>query len=284
MNKLGLVALATVSLLLVSAPASAAVFNLEDENAMASFDTGGSGQVSWVVDGTSHLFRQTFFYRTGGDTSETEITQLDIVVEGTNDVDFDGDQDTLFVRYADPGGDFEVQVTYKLSGGQTGSMSSGLAEEIVITNLTNQALDFTLFQYVDFDLGGDSDDDMGQFLSDTQVRQVDTGGNVLEVGEAVVTGSNNLTAHQIGEVDDIISSLEDGGITNLNNNNGPIFGNVEWAFQWDMTLNTAGNPASSVTISKNKVLNPVPEPSSVIIWSLLGLAIGGYARFRKRSA
>lgn len=267
----------------MSTPATAGVYTLEDKNSIVTIDTEGSGQVSWLVDGVEQLFRQTFFYRVGSAGGESEITSLDLDFENAVDLNGSGDDNVLFVRYADPGGDFEIEIQYGLLGAASGSLQSDLTEQIAITNLSNAALDIHFFQYVDFDLGGDAGDDIGKFINDNTVRQRDTGPNVVEINETVITPDPDH--RELSLYPSLINSLEDGSPTTLSDSPAEgieIMGDIAWGFEWDFLLSSSG-PNSVGSISKDKRIGPVPEPSSLIVWSLLGLCLGGFARWRKRT-
>jgi len=241
---------------------SAALITLVDENSTATFDTSSpSNAFSWVVDGTEQLFQQAFWYRVGNTGPENSVHSLPISVEGTTDSNFDGDLDTLFVRYVGSG--FRVEVRYVLDGGLPGSRTSDLAEQITISNLGTSTLDFHFFQYVDFDLNGSSGNDEALFLNANTVRQYE---GALSVSETVV-----LPLPSRREIDfyaNTLSSLTDGATTTLSNT--PAIGTVlgpgdlTWAFQWDFTI----LPGRSVQISKDKQITGIPEPSVLVLLSL----------------
>ena len=80
--------------------------------------------------------------------------------------------------------------------------------------------------------------------------------------------------HEAANVPATLVRLNDGLPTTLNDNGGPVSGDVNWAFQWDFTL----DPNHSFIISKDKTL-VVPEPTALV---LLGMSIGCMAfRIRK---
>jgi hypothetical protein len=254
---------------------SAAIITLVDENSSATFDTSSpSNAFSWVVDGVEQLFQQAFWYRVGNTGPESSVHSLPISVEGTSDTNFDGDVDTLFVRYVGSG--FRIEVRYMLDGGLPGSRASDLAEQITISNLSTSTLDFHFFQYVDFDLNGTSFNDEAVFLNANTVRQSE---GALSVSETVVLPSPSR--REIDFYANTLNSLTDGGPTTLSDTPaiGTVFGpgDVTWAFQWDFTI----LPGRSVQISKDKQITGIPEPSAVV---LLGLAASlGLLPLRKRS-
>jgi hypothetical protein len=273
MYRLSTVLLTLATIACVCGTANAGVFSLVDGNSQVDFNTASSANATnWFVDGQDQLFQQAFWLRVGSTGGETSLHALAIGVEGTSDTDFDGNADTLFVRYL--GTVFTVEVRYGLTGGAAGSNVSDLSEEILITNTSGAALDFHFFQYSDFDLGATSGNDTVQILGGNTAQQSDPNGLVFS--ETVVTP--NPTHHEVAPWPSTLASLNDGSPTTLNDSNGPITGDVTWAFQWDTTIGAGG----SFLISKDKGLSPVPEPASLALWSLFGVAGLGYCGWRRK--
>jgi len=251
----------------------AALFTLTDENSVAQFDTATpANNFNWFVDGNDILAQQAFWYRVGN-VAEQSLNLLPIGVQGISDSNFDGNPDTLFVRYNGAG--FRVETRYTLDGGAPGSGASDMGEQISITNTLGSPMDFHFFQYADFDTGAA---DSAVFTNTNSVRQFSPGS---ELNETVVTP---VPAHrEIAFFPVTLNKLNDGVPTNLSDTPpiGILFGpgDVTWAYQWDVLL----QPGQTFQISKDKNLSagaPVPEPA---IGSLLSLAAGLLlARCRKR--
>ncbi|MFH1481147.1 MAG: PEP-CTERM sorting domain-containing protein [Pseudomonadota bacterium] len=245
-------------------------YTLKDGNSTAKFDTD-FGMKSWEVDGTNHLFQQSFYYRVGGG-AEANIGTLTLGPSGTFDTNFDTLKDTLFARYLGAG--FDVEVRYSLDGGAPGSRRADIAEQVSITNTGSTALDFHFFQFSDFDLNGTSGDDSAAMNNQNTVRQWDSG---LMMSETVVIPTPDR--YQIDNFPNLWGSLIDGSPTDLNNSPGigsalgP--GDVAWAFQWDFNL----SPGDSFQISKDKQISPVPEPATMF---LLGSGLIGLIGFGRR--
>src|SRR4051812_18343831 len=137
---------------LLSQQSPAALFTLTDDNSVSQFDTATqANNFNWFIDGNDVLAQQAFWYRVGSVGPEQSLHTLPIAVQGTSDANFDGNPDTLFVRYNGAG--FRAETRYTLDGGAPGSGASDLGEQISITNLLGSPLDFHFFQYADFDLG-----------------------------------------------------------------------------------------------------------------------------------
>src|SRR5438874_7410442 len=159
--------------------ASAALFTLTDDNSVAQFDTATqANHFNWFVDGTDYLAQQAFWYRVGN-VAEQSVHSLPIGTQGTSDTNFDGNPDTLFVRYNGTG--FRVETRYTLDGGAAGSGASDMAELISITNEGTSSLDFHFFQYADFDLSA------ADSLVFTNLNTVQQSGGASKLTETVVT-------------------------------------------------------------------------------------------------
>jgi hypothetical protein len=244
----------------------AGLFTLVDENSSADFDTGSQANAfNWVVDGRDQLFQQAFWYRIGN-VAESSLDTLPRSVEGTTDTNFDGDHDTLFVRYNGAG--FRIEVRYTLDGGLPGSRGSDMAEQIQISNLSATPLDFHFFQYSDFDLNGTAGGDSAVFTNANAVRQFE---GALSVSETVITP---VPSHrEINFAPLIVARLNDGAPTTLSDTSptGVVFGpgDVSWAYQWDFTLPVGG----SFQISKDKQITGIPEPATLALLTTAGLLL-----------
>lgn len=248
---------------LATEPAPAALLSLIDGNSSADFDTSSSGNnYNWFVDGVDRLSQQAFWYRVGGVGPELSVHSLAIGVQGTTDSNFDGNPDTLFVRYVGAG--FNVETRYTLDGGTPGSGASDLAEQISIINTGESALDYHFFQYADFDL---SAADSILFTNANTVRQSGPGS---ELTETVVTP---VPSHREGGFFPVtLNELNDALPTTLNDLPAigvPIgAGDMTWAYQWDVLI----NPGDTFQISKDKNLKPiVPEPGTALAIAAIGI-------------
>ncbi|MGB1126689.1 MAG: PEP-CTERM sorting domain-containing protein [Phycisphaeraceae bacterium] len=247
-----------------SLSAEATEFTLQDGNSSALFNTASgttSGQQNWLIDGTDHLNLQAFFYRVGDTGPETNLGGLPILLEGASDTNFSGTSDTLFVRYN--GGDFLAEVKWSLQGGSAGSGTADVAEQIKLTNVSNGSLDMHFFQYVDFDLGTDPNDDTLRIDNGRTAVQFD---GQFYGSETVVTPVP--TRYVADAVGNVVTLLTDGDADDLPNLSGPVGpDDVAWAFQWDVTI----APGDSFLISKDKQI--VPEPTSLALLGLGGLLL-----------
>lgn len=259
---------------LSAARAEAAVHLLGDDNSAALIDTGSPGAMGmfqWQVEGVNQLSQQSFWYRHGGAGQESNLSSgLTLVAEHVSDTNWNGLDDALYVKYSD--GVIDVEVTYLLNGGALGSNASDVAEIITLTNTQPVDLDFHFFQYSDFDLNGTMGDDYAMMMNHNTVRQWDS---QTVFSETVVTPAADRW--EIAPFGTTLTSLNDASITTLGKTPGigTVMGPMDltWAFQWDFTI-PAGH---SVQISKDKRLAPVPEPTTLSL-----LALGGLAVLRRR--
>jgi hypothetical protein len=249
--------LAMGSLGLFAASSSAALFQLTDDNSTVPFNTATSSNAfGWTVDGVSHLTQQAFWYRVGN-AAEQSLHALPIAQEGTSDTDFDGNHDTLYVRYNGAG--FVVEVAYRLDGGALGSGASDMSEQISITSTTDSPLDFHFFQYNDYDLQSTSAGDSARFTNANAVQQFE---GLVKLAETVVTP---VSSHrEIAPFSTTLDKLTNATATTLSDTpaTGVIVGpaDLAWAFQWDVVI-PAGD---TFQISKDKNLDAgvIPEPAT----------------------
>jgi len=257
---------------LASAPAAhAGLFSLSDGNSRAEFNTGSQeGMYNWTVDGVDHMHQQWFWIRVGEMNHELSLDTMSIETEGLTDTDFNGQAETLFVRYLGEG--FNVELRFSLDGGLNGSYVSDIAEQITINNTGRGPMNFSFFQYNDADLNGDSTDSSVEIFntpSGSASRQTD--GNFV-LHETVVTPMP--ARFETNTYSNTRDSLNDNGVTNLNNQ-GLILdpGDLTWAFQWDFVLDEGG----SFIISKDKQIAAVPAPGALLLGAM-GMSLVGWCR------
>jgi hypothetical protein len=265
------VCFATVALVASAGLTVAAPVDIFDGNSRARFDPTAGNQIEWIVDGVSQLFNQRFYYRGVGMNDEVAVDTLFLVGSFASDTNpfVDPRPDTFASLYRDAVRSLDFEFSFKLRGGTPGSGTSDLAETIRITNTGTVATTLSFFQYVDFDLGGTSGGDVGEIVDSRVARQWEQFG-VAFISETVVTPAPNF--FQIGNWPSIVSLFGNGVPDNLNNSAGPVFGDVTWSFQWNITL----LPGQTFIISKDKLIF-IPTPGA-----FAALGLGGLIAARRR--
>ena len=262
------------------------IVTLTDQTASTSINLGGGtnqaglGMTDWHIAGINNLSQQWFWYRVDGSGPEQPITSIGGLTFSTPNAR------TLYASYNN--GSYGVTINYLLTGSQVvnSNVSSDISESISITNATASALSFHFFQYSDFDLLGTPTGDTVQLGKNlrglyNEADQSKTSGGPSGAGaaltETVVTpGANEGEAALFNST---LVKLSDGNTDNLNNNVGPVTGDVTWAFQWDLII-PAG---SSVGITKDKyiLLTNIPEPS---LFAFASLGLVGYLLRKRRNS
>lgn len=257
---------------LLASAAHAGIFNLQDGNSTARFNTDalapGSrvGLDQWTVDGTNHIYSQWFWIRADGDAREQRINSLPEILARTSDTNGDGIHETLFLRYGSTS-TYTVETTFGLQGGSAGDGTSDITEQIRVTNRGSTTRHFSFFQYCDMDLGGDAADDFVAVINANAVRQADNAGSA-KVSETILTPT--YTHAEVGVYPSTLNRLDDAGVDTLGDVLGPFTSRADytWAFQWDFTL----GPGQSFLISKDKQITPAPGTLAAgVLASALGL-------------
>jgi hypothetical protein len=240
------------------------LITLDDDNSQVDFDTASSANAyNWRVEGSDQLFQQAFWYRVGNGP-EQSVHSLPIGFQLASNTNSDPGLDTLNVVYNGPG--YNVEVTYRLDGGAGGSGASDMGEQIAVTNNTGAPLDFHFFQYSDFEILGTAANDTAVFVNANTVRQSE---GPISLQETVATPAPSH--REINFFDVTRSKLQDGVATTLNDLPpvgvplGP--GDMTWAYQWDVVIPASGLGRTFI-ISKDKRLNVIPEPASLVLMTL----------------
>lgn len=252
---------AIIAIISATFQVNAAVYNLTHKNSTATYDTDW-GLTGWSIDGVNHLFYQTLFYRIGSSGPETLVSSIPSPTQ--NSFLNIPNLSLLDLTYANA--TFSVRSSFQLVGQNPGTGRSSLSESITVQNLSSSTIDFHLFQYADFDLGGA---DLGQSLQfipnsiNGQYYQVVQTDGTFTYTSTITSAGTSISHFEAGFYPSLISSLQDGNPTTLNDNPSAGVGDVAYGYQWTVSL--APNQAFQIS----KLTTIVPEPSAL---ALLGLS------------
>lgn len=253
---------------------SNAQVSLTDGNASVDINPNSqAGAYNWFVDNMDQLTQQWYWYRVGN-TAEASIDTLSyggVTTSGNNQA---------VLSYSGVG--FTLQLTYSLLGGSAGSGASDLAEQLRVVNTSGNALDFHLFLYADFDLGGTAGGDTVSNVTYApfpisapgfnSVIQEDATGFTTKFTQQTTFGTfaNRAEAEAFPNT---LNKLNDGSDTSLLNAGasfGPVGpGDMTYAFQWDLNLAAGGSKV--IAVDKRISIQVIPEPTTAAL-GLLGLA------------
>ena len=259
------------AVLLLSLGASAQDITIANKNSSLDVNTNTSaGVINWNVDDVDYAKNQWFYYRVGsGPESPLQSITSSPAVAITSLSSFA----RLNLTYANSS--YSVLTSLRLTGNTPGSGRSQLNEDITVSNLSGSPLDLHFFQYSDFDLFGTTGGQSVQFYQNSANNQYYKA--VQNDGTRTVTETVNSTIFPIGHFEaalfnDTLSSLTDGTPTTLNDVTSAGVGDVSFSYQWDVTL----APGASFQLSK--LIEIVPEPSSMAILALAGISMTLYRR------
>lgn len=256
MKKLALTALATA----LSGALLAQNFTLTDDNTVINGDLSNLLK-DWYIDGVDHLQNQNYYLGVAG-MPEAPVSALG---GATISQPLPNNAVVTFQNAM-----VSFQLTYTLLGGGMGSGSAIIMEVVRVRNKTNAPLSVSLFEYDDFDLNWNPNDDIGIYAGATTIRQQDGLGTVA-VGTTPAFDKWEITTRPT-----LLNKLNDGVASSLSNT-APLVGpgNIEFATQWDRVL----APNQTFFMSKTKAVSVVPEPATM---AALGLGLVALIRRRKK--
>lgn len=251
--------------LLSTVPTFAAPVTLQHNNSSLIIDPDNSvqGMFNWTVDDVDHLYQQWWWYRIGNGP-ELSISTLQL-----DSSDVLGDR-LLIQKYCAQ--DFDLEVTWLLTGGAANSGFSMVKEGATITNKSTRNLYISLYEYSDFDILGTASNDVGRHVNNNLVTQFEY---PVFVAESV---TQTPSRWQMDNYSNILALLNDNDKDDLTNQYafyGP--GDVAWAFQWDFVI----GPGSSAGVSKDKSITMIPEWNSLLLAAIGMVGTIGLRRRRR---
>jgi hypothetical protein len=247
--------------------ASGQIFGLTNGNSIVGVSASTpAGMFNYAVDGVNQVNNQWFYYRAGSMTSEASIDSIGTLTAVQSDAR------DLSLTYSAAG--YSARVVYSLVGGSSGSGQSGLNETITfINNSATSDLTLSFFDYSNFQLGGTPTGQTLQFGTSVIPPPVhynsftQTAGSLSLTSKLIsITSPTHIEAALYNQT---LASLTDNAPTTLDDNPGPVSGDVTGTFEWDVDL----APDASLTISQLVDITPIPEPSSALLLAL-GLGVG----------
>ena len=252
-----------VCLAMVAGRTQADVVNMNHRNSTAVFDSASGGLTQWTVDGVECLGFEGLWIALPGQAESPLTVASAATLFGP---------ESLEVIYNDYFG-VSVDLAGDLTGGLAGSGVSHFTELITVKSPT--AVTVRLLQYCDF--GASAGLEQAEMMSSRLVEL-----DVVHEGD-VALNSPPVSHFQIGSAADLLTSLNDGAVTVLTDNVGPVVGNeLAWVLQWDLELAANG----TAMISRPKGVGPalttiVPEPCTMSVMALASAAL--LARRRRKA-
>ncbi|MCC7435444.1 MAG: PEP-CTERM sorting domain-containing protein [Methanoregulaceae archaeon] len=224
--------------------------------------TGGGGSNLYSAFGSpDQSFQEWWWYRVNGvNNREFALsTQANAPVVNGN---------SMTLSYREPEG-FTSTLVYTINNVAGVARVTGTN---FIKNEGNSALDFSFFNYLDYDMGGTAGGDSASMLSgNPALRMRITDATALINAEYRALDAD---AYQIGAFATVRGLLTDADIDNFNNSGLPFGpGDFTGGVQWNFTL----DPGQEIALQTTRTLNPVPEPAT-----LAALAMGAAALIRRR--
>jgi|LSQX01.3.fsa_nt_gb hypothetical protein len=218
-----------------------------------------AGVYEWIVDGTNHIFQNSYWYSIGNGPI-TPVTSLGSPTV-TPFAEF-----MAQVLYA--GDLFDFQVDYILAGWDIGTGQSDIAQTVTVTNKTGSPLNFTLYEYLNLDLNGNKDGQTGTMTSSGAFSQTEG----ITLSEITINAVGSTS--EVGDAATLLAKLYSNDPIVANNS---YVGDVGVVFAMNFQLHQ-----SWMMSQDNRVINgAVPEPSGIM--ALVGM-VGLLPLMRRRRA
>jgi hypothetical protein len=241
---------------LFTATAHATPVTITSGDSSLTYDPASEhGQLSWDVDGVNQE-SEAWLWGTNTDNAQAQVTNV-FSTANLMSATFTGDG-------------FNMVLGITLTGAAPGSGTAAVNETFTFNNTSDASMNLELVDYEHFMIGGTA----GNNTLTLSGSPVNTATQTDPLGDSVnVTATGGASApdeFQIGTGGSVLSALSSSSTYFLNDNStGPLFGDDDFAFEWNPTVAAGG----SFQISVNKLIQPggqaVPLPSAAYGASLL---------------
>lgn len=252
----------------------AATFTLTDNGWAYSEDIGNQGTGSFVdPNGTDHMFRNWWWYRTNAMQNEKPLSQL---VSGAG-IELIA-SNIAKLRFSESG--LFVEMTYTLNGV---TPTLGKLDIDWSVKATGDPLTVDLFSYSDFDLNGTLSNDKGVLVNGRTVRYVDG-----TTAADVIASEAGLIGYEVAGWPSLLNLLNDNAVYNVSNSGLPFGpGDMTNVFQWRKVVSQGDPLTGTLTKVIDLAYNPpppgpvIPEPGT---WALMLSGLAPVAlRLRKKA-
>jgi hypothetical protein len=271
-------AAATVALLGAGAcqNAKASPFVLQDGNSSVTINpTSPTGISNWSVNGQNQINTEWFWYRTGSSGGQLSFDTLGTPTEQLIDEKSDGENDFALLTYPAKNG-IQVTLELTLTGGTAASATSDLLDSVIISNQSNSPVNYHLFEYGNFNLGG---------VTTGQTMTIADGDTATDVGNGhqvqVMANSGIPSEYEASlfptQFNSVSSTSSPAALTDASSA-GP--GDGEEGFEWDATIGANKSLVVAIDNDMSGAIQTVPEPTSAV--AVLGLTGICLTRPRRR--
>jgi hypothetical protein len=270
---------ALASVLLGGSQVMAQTFTLTHNGWTYSEDISGQGRGDFKdTNGTNHMFRNWWWYRTNLDSAEKPLSNLVTKMSGgANNVQLVFREDA-----GNPANALLIKLDYTLTGVSANTAYVNIAWSVQYI-YGQQPITVDFFAYSDFDLNGGDSGDSGVLVNPQTVRYID-GTTAVDV----VASKAGLEGYEVGTPSHLLGKLNNTVTDNVSNTGLPYGpGDMANIFQWHGTV-VSGPQVMQGTLTKLINLNYTPPPGPVIpepgTWALMLSGLAPVAlRLRKKA-